>query len=441
MSHDTFYMTAPALIASAFAARPTKDPRLAQLKMELDILHLDQVGRELATLSKVVPKRPLVLFFGRPTFSDNTKYLYLEALGAAREYEVLWMTATPTLHDELTANGLPSFNFMANPSDAVRLMLQATVAVFCENMNAAFGGNNLFAGALAGARKVQLWHGVSVKQLDLMLIPHLDANDSGFRNAVKLATRTEYFLSTSRQLDAFWAQSFGASQMVRAGQPRNAVVVREATAHEMIGARVSDAQRAVLDDPTIRKIIVVPTWQRGNPLFISTAPFYERLVRWAERENVAIFVKQHPFRVGAALPVELPRRLFFLDAGVDVYPWLSRFDALVTDYSSIMFDYLLTGKPVFTFDARTETAYGFEPDWSLVPDTPFRYAFDAENMEQVLDDNFEAHPLQESQRTMCAQLFETDARTAATELLRLLDHCNADALTREVQVVDPRALA
>jgi CDP-glycerol glycerophosphotransferase len=38
--------------------------------------------------------------------------------------------------------------------------------------------------------------------------------------------------------------------------------------------------------------------------------------------------------------------LYLLDPGTDVYPWLNRFDALVTDYSSIMFDFLLTGRPV-----------------------------------------------------------------------------------------------
>ena len=434
-------MTAPSLLAAANANSPAKDRRLDALKVRLDLLHFDKIGRDLAHVSKAVQKRPLVLFFGRPTFSDNTKYLYLEALQSARDYEVLWMTGTPGLERELAANGLPCVNYLQDPVESVRLMLQATVAVFCENMNAAFGGNNLFVGALAGAQKIQLWHGISVKQLDLMLIPHLDANNTGFRNAVKLATRTDVFLSTSSRLDAFWAESFGSARMVRAGQPRNAVIVRDPTPHEMIGAALPPAQRAVLGDASVKKLLVVPTWQRGDPLFINTAPFYDRIVQWAERHHAAVFMKQHPFSLGGALPKEIPGRLYFVEAGVDVYPWMSRFDALITDYSSIMFDFLLTGKPVFTFDARTETDFGFEPDWSLVPNTPFRYTFDARSMESVLDANVDAHPLRASQQQLCDELYETDPRSASTALLTLIDHCNSSALTRDVQVIDPRSLS
>jgi len=434
-------MTAPSLHAVPNANSPAKDRRLDALKARLDSLHFDKIGRDLAHVSKAVQKRPLVLFFGRPTFSDNTKYLYLEALQSARDYEVLWMTGTPGLARELAANGLPCMNYLQDPVASVRLMLQATVAVFCENMNAAFSGNNLFVGALAGAQKIQLWHGISVKQLDLMLIPHLDANNTGFRNAVKLATRTDVFLSTSSRLDAFWAESFGSARMVRAGQPRNAVIVRDPTPYEMIGAALPPMQRAVLDDAAVKKLIVVPTWQRGDPLFISTAPFFDRMVQWAERHNAAVFVKQHPWGIGGALPKDVPGRLYFLEAGVDVYPWLSRFDALITDYSSIMFDFLLTGKPVFTFDARTETDYGFEPDWSLVPNTPFRYTFDAQSMESVFDANVDAHPLRASQQQLCDELYETDPRSASTALLTLIDHCNSSALTRDVQVIDPRSLS
>jgi len=239
-----------------------------QQKASLTALQSKFAGRELAELSLRIPKKPLVLFFGRPTFSDNTKYLYLETVRSAPDYEVLWCTATAELAVELTTHGLPCINFMADFPETMRRFLQASVAVFCENMNSSFGGNNMLAGALAGAQKIQLWHGVSVKHLDLMLVPYLDVFDRGFRNPIKLATRTDHFLSTSSQLDAFWVQAFGCSSLVRAGQPRNTVIVREPTALELIGASLPPDQLAAMRNPQQRRILVAPTWQRAKPLFI-----------------------------------------------------------------------------------------------------------------------------------------------------------------------------
>ena len=72
----------------------------------------------------------------------------------------------------------------------------------------------------------------------------------------------------------------------------------------------------------------------------------------------------------------------------------------------------------------------------LIPDTPFRYVFNASNLEQILDDNFETHPLSASQGALCGQLFETDPREASVQLLRVIDECNAVALNKPVNVIE-----
>jgi CDP-glycerol glycerophosphotransferase len=399
-------------------------------------LQADIMGRDLQELSLRVFKRPLVLFFGRATFSDNTKYLYLDTVRAARDYDVLWCASTPALARELHAHGLPCLDMTADLKATVRTLLHCSVAVLCENLLSTFGGNVALAGALAGAQKIQLWHGISVKHLDLMLLPFANVLDQTFRRTIMLASRPDYFLSTAASLDVFWAQAFGATQVIRAGQPRNAVVRRDATPHEMIGAALPSDQMVAMQNPAVRRVLVTPTWKRGQGLFTASAEFHKRLAAWAARTNTVIFVKPHPFMSAAEIPANIPGRLYFLAAGLDIYPWLSRFDALLTDYSSIMFDFLLTGKPIFTFDSLTQVVYGFEPDWSLIPDTPFRYVFDASNMEQVLDAHLDAHPLHATQQVLCDQLFETNPLEASDVLIRVIGECNAMVLDRSVHVID-----
>jgi len=395
----------------------------------------DLLDRELAELSRKTYKRPLVLFFGRNTFTDNTKYLYLEAVRTLADYDVVWCTANPALAAELTTHGLPCLDMTADPTLTTRELLQCSVAVFCENMLSAFSFRPALAGALAGAQKLQLWHGISVKQLDLMLLPYGDVLDANFRQTLLFASRPDVFLSTAACLDAFWVHAHGGRRLVRAGQPRNAVLLREATAHERIGATLPGPLQRLLDDPATRCVLVAPTWKRGQGLFTSTAAFHDRLAAWAAANDTVVFIKAHPFMTGADTPATISGRLHVIDAGIDIYPSLARFDALVTDLSSIMFDFLLTGKPIFTFEAATQT-HVFEPDWSLVPDTPFRYAFDERTMEAVLTTHLDTHTLAASQRVLASQLYETDPLSASADLVRVIEACHSAALDRPVDVIE-----
>ena len=392
--------------------------------------------QDLAELSRKTPKKPIVLFFGRPTFADNTKYLYLAARRSLPGHDVIWCTWSAALLAQLRGHGLKAIDLTADLRESMNLLISASVAVFCETPNAALGRSNVFSGCLAGAQKIQLWHGVSVKHLDLMLIPHLDLRNPDFRNAIKFATRVDHFLSTSSELDDFWVRAFGCTSLIRAGQPRNEVLLRAATSEEMIGSELPPEQAALLRGDR-RKFLLVPTWQRGQPMYISTPQFHERLAAWTERTNSVVFVKSHPFFAQEQAPVSPNPHVVFLNAGVDVYPWMRHFDALITDYSSIMFDFLLTNKPIFTYETRTQVAYGFEPDYSLVPDVPFRYPFTAENFESVVEANLVLHPLAGSQRTMASRVYETAPEHACAGLLEVIGAASAAAMERQITIIHP----
>lgn len=399
-------------------------------------LNAQVVYHDLAELSRKTPKKPIVLFFGRPTFSDNTKYLYLAASRANRGYKAVWCAWSPSLLKQLRGHGLECFDLTADLRESMNLLISASVAVFCENPNAALGRSNVFSGCLAGAQKIQLWHGVSVKQLDLMLIPHLDLRNPDFRNAIKFATRVDHFLSTSSELDDFWARAFGCTSLVRAGQPRSEVIVRPPTEQEMIGAELPPEQIELLRGSK-RKFLLVPTWQRGEPMYISTPEFHERLDAWATRTNSVVFVKSHPFLAEVDRRSRQSGSLVFLNAGVDIYPWMSKFDALITDYSSIMFDFLLTNRPIFTFDTRTQVSYGFEPDYSLIPDVPFRYPFTRDSFESTVEANLKAHPLAESQRKLTARIYETEPSRSNEGLLEVIAACVDAAMETKITVIHP----
>ncbi|QKJ85618.1 teichoic acid glycerol-phosphate transferase [Paramixta manurensis] len=342
------------------------------------------VSRLRAIAQRTVKKR-LILFFGRESFSDNSKYLYLHMVENYPDAEVIWCSAESEVIEQLREHQLPHCDLSGDLQEVFTLLLHAAVAIFCVNPSQSLVANDLLFACLAGTTQIQLWHGVSVKKLLLQLTPYLSVLDEPFCRPLAWASRADYVLSPSANLDAYWHQVFGVKTLLRGGFPRNEVICRPATAQELIGAHLPPAAEAALNGKR-RKLLLVPTWQRGKPTPLTEAGFLVRLVNCARKHNIDIFFKVHPLYIHQpALTNRQVDRLFILPAGVDLYPHLARFDLLMTDYSSIMFDFLLTGNPVMALDIQQGDHQRFEPDYSLLPPhDEFRHCFVPESVETVL---------------------------------------------------------
>src|ERR1041385_598852 len=82
---------------------------------------------EYAELSHKIVKRPLVVFFGRPTFSDNTKYLFLATRKAAAGCEVIWAGFHKPLLAALRAKGFDCLDLAGDPRQVCNVLLEAAV--------------------------------------------------------------------------------------------------------------------------------------------------------------------------------------------------------------------------------------------------------------------------------------------------------------------------
>lgn len=402
----------PITAATAAAAPATRPHRLEGL----------QTQRELELLSQRMRKRPLVLFFGRETFSDNTKYLYLRALAEPRGYEVTWCTPHAALAQQLQAQGLPCLLLTQTDQNAVlNTLLEAAVAVFTLNPLESVGHVPPLLGCLAGAQQVQLWHGISVKRLNLQLLRHLPAANGDLRLYWLANARADHVLSTASAFDGYWREVFGCRSLLRAGQPRNEVLVRPAEGLEWLGCELPPRSEAALAAGA-PAVLVVPTWQRGKSTELSDGDFIVRALHFARETGVQVFYKAHPAYVNHwDMNKEDVQGLHFIGPGVDLYPLLPRFSALVTDYSSILFDFLLTGAPVLTLDLQPGEHQSFEPDWSLVPPGLARRSFRGDGFGPALADVLCDDTDRAARAAYAHQIFETDPAAACTQLLQVID--------------------
>ena len=397
-------------------------------------LEEQRLSVEFESISRRTRKRRVVLYFGRATFADNTKYLFLRDAARERGHEVYWCSFETSLIEQLRAANLPCVHLGDNIDRTIDLLLHAAVAVFCVNPAESLRGAFSLNGCLAGARKLQLWHGVSVKHLLLRLIPHLGLRDLAIRRPFFMASQADLVLSTAARFDAFWRDCFGCRRLVRAGFPRNEVLLRPATPHELIGTALEPDAAAALAGGR-RNVLVVPTWQRGQQTYLNDPAFYTRLMTIARRDRINFFFKMHPtYFVQHMDTTRKTEGFHLLSPGVDVYPLMSRFDLLLTDYSSIMFDYLLTGKPVLSLDLPPDAHQRFEPDFTLVPDVPFRHLFTRDDFEEKLRAALDDDRLGPQRAEMVARIFETDPLQASDALLALVDRLVDEAVADDFTV-------
>jgi CDP-glycerol glycerophosphotransferase len=122
--------------------------------------YADNIEKHLERISLRKEKSPIVVYFGRPdSFSDNSKYLYLDACANDYGFRPYWVTSNPGVFDLLNSSGLPVLS-LTNQIDAViQILVKTAAAVFCVNPNESMVDTKVRA-AITGAFKLQLWHGL-----------------------------------------------------------------------------------------------------------------------------------------------------------------------------------------------------------------------------------------------------------------------------------------
>jgi CDP-glycerol glycerophosphotransferase len=223
-----------------------------------------------------------------------------------------------------------------------RLTLRARVIVVTHG----FGDVNRYA--TRGGFVVQLWHGIPLKRLHLdspatmrvSFLPDHRLVRGLLSRAYRLAGRgIRLFPVASELVAARIASAFGVdpTRIVVTGDPRDDAL--------------TDARGgALLDAGSARTILYAPTWRDGAPDPVAPTPEqWDAIAAWLERRDAVLYLRAHPLGAGdyAAGPARSNRvRMLGSDRVRDVNTALPEVDVLLTDYSSIAFDFALLGRPI-----------------------------------------------------------------------------------------------
>jgi CDP-glycerol glycerophosphotransferase len=211
---------------------------------------------------------------------------------------------------------------------------------------------------------VQTWHGTPLKRLGV------DVSDRQ-RSARRLERRWpsidnwQYVVSPSRFATPILREAYGIEgEMLETGYPRNDVLTgpEAAAAGRALRRRlgVPDGARTVLYAPTYRDHVVD---ERGR-YRLDVRLDLRRLREVLGSDTVILFRKHH--YIIDAVPATPDGFVRDVSAYPDGTRLLLAADVLVTDYSSIMFDYAVTRRPMlfftYDFDAYRDEIRGFYLD-------------------------------------------------------------------------------
>jgi CDP-glycerol glycerophosphotransferase len=192
---------------------------------------------------------------------------------------------------------------------------------------------------------LQTWHGTPLKRLAL--------DRSGFA-----PRRVVAVLRESRRWNVLLAQSPYAARILRKayafarrpvwveGYPRNDILVDDS-------ARMAENARTVRDALGLgegeRVVLYAPTWRDDRDQIVD----FLDLPRLAQSVRGAVLVRGHSRTILPGADVETGEgsghRVIDVTTYPDVAQLLTVADVLITDYSSVMFDFSATGKPMYFF--------------------------------------------------------------------------------------------
>ncbi|MET7859951.1 bifunctional glycosyltransferase family 2 protein/CDP-glycerol:glycerophosphate glycerophosphotransferase [Streptomyces sp. NPDC005318] len=229
-----------------------------------------------------------------------------------------------------------------------------------------------------GQTVVQTWHGTPLKRIGLDLAGTAQANAGYIATIEQRARQWSVLVSPNSFSTPVLRRSFGyRGETIECGYPRNDLF------HASDRTKVAAAVRERLGIPAGKQVVLyAPTWREDRPQGGGRYALDLQLdLAAAERElgaGTVLLVRRH-YLVTDRLPDTGSGFVRDMSRYGDVGELMLISDALVTDYSSLMFDFAQTGRPMLfhTYDLAhyRDTLRGFCFDFEtrapgpLIPDS------------------------------------------------------------------------
>lgn len=304
----------------------------------------------IALFFRIVPRNKKVWMTGKlsswgfenkpPEFFDNSKYFFLYLVNKTNE-KVFWLSSSKDEVKILKSMNLPVIKF---PSfRGVYLMLRAKY--FFHH----YGTDQISHVFQMGSVQLDFWHGTPLKKIRYD-IAEKPVETPSFIDSFLNKGGIEYVSSTSKYLSEKVLSSafaLGEDNFLNFGYPRMDVMKLRGKENYNFCKKYSPELLPYIDK-TIHYdnvFLYMPTYRDDDPEYFEKADIdFDIMSKRLKEINGIFFLKLHPATKYSA--IKEYDNVVQISNDVDIYPFLIHTDFLITDYSSIFFDYLQLDKEI-----------------------------------------------------------------------------------------------
>jgi len=316
-------------------------------------------------LSCIVPRKNNIWVFGAwfgNKFADNSKYLFMYINNNQPHIRPIWLSKNNQVLQELKENGYECYH--AFSFKGCYFSLLAKVAIVST------GSRDVNRFLIGGAKIIQLWHGTPLKKIGfddkITFLKNQDKILCRFYTYIgksilpALKEKCDLYIASSSEVRIKMGTAFEvkSEKILVTGYPRNDILFEDELNYY---PNDSNYLNRITSEYGCKYIFIyLPTHRSEGrkdanllePYGFDTISMQKLL----EDLDAILIIKAHFYNSKICWQDDLVNRIIIpSDNDIpDIYPILKRSDVLITDYSSVYFDFLLLNRPIiFTpFDLK-----------------------------------------------------------------------------------------
>lgn len=274
-------------------------------------------------------------------YSDNSKYMFEYINKHHPEILSIWITKNKSVIPQIEAKGYRVYYIYS--LKGIKTCLCAAVAFFTE------GSHDISELLLWGAKKIQLWHGMGIKDVAKFVVTEKFPLKSVYVKLIR-SHRDEYWMVACNDAKKKYSEAYGVekNRMYITGQPKDDTFINQ--------EKNRFIEQIKKNNPESKIYVYLPTHRnfgQHNSQSILSIETLKKVNEELKKNNLVIIFKPHAheFKNYKDNNLKFSNIIFATDPEIfsDVYEFLPECDGLITDYSGIMLGYLTSGKPIIYF--------------------------------------------------------------------------------------------